>query len=65
MIKVKFLRERMGHTIGEVKDYEDNNSGLLRAWAADGYIEVVREKVEKLPVKEKVETKHIPKKLKK
>lgn len=63
MIKVKFLRSRIGHEIGEIKEYDDNNSGLIRSWVADGYVEVLREKVHRIePKSEKVKTSYTPKK---
>ncbi len=65
MIKVEFIRDVIGHKVGDVMEYPDKDSGLIRAWVADGRCRKVTEKVEKLPAKEKVETAQAPKTIKK
>jgi len=68
MIKVEFIKSSMGHEVGEIKEYPDKDSGLIRAWIADGRCRKVEpEKVKHLESKvpEKVQSKQAPKTIKK
>ncbi|TRZ53853.1 hypothetical protein D4S03_01095 [bacterium] len=67
MIKIEFLKESMGHEIGEIKEYSDNHSGIIRAWIIEGRVcKVEPEKIKHLEVKmpEKVQTHYAPKTIK-
>jgi 23S rRNA C2498 (ribose-2'-O)-methylase RlmM len=67
MIKVEFTRDVIGHNTGDIMEYPDKDSGLIRAWIADGRCRKVTEKVERIHPKpaEKVETNVPPRTTKK
>jgi 23S rRNA C2498 (ribose-2'-O)-methylase RlmM len=60
MIKVEFTRNVIGHKVGDVMEYPDKDSGLIRAWIADGRCrkvtdEKAKTEKDKRKPKEKVE----------